>query len=127
MLLQSHAGVLHLLPALPTAWPEGKITGLRARGGFEVDIEWKNGKITKAAITSMLGGNCRLRTAGQVNVNAQVQNVAGANPNPFFATIDPGKPQNPTGAVLMNLPAKTFHTVDFMTEKGKTYEIVAKE
>ena len=123
MLLQSHAGVLHLLPALPTNWPKGKITGLCARGGFEVDIEWEGGKLTKATITSHLGGNCRLRTTDKVSVNATVREASGVNPNPFFETIDPGKPQNMSNATLMELPEKMYYTVDFMTQKGKKYVI----
>jgi alpha-L-fucosidase 2 len=124
MLLQSHAGFIHLLPALPSEWSSGKITGLKARGGFTVDIEWKNGQISKARISSALGGNCRLRTSLPVSVkNVSAKEAQGQNPNPLFGVIDPGKPQNLSDAALKEIPAKNYHTVDFMTEKGKTYEI----
>jgi len=66
MLMQSHGGVIRLLPALPDAWPSGKVTGLRARGGCEVDIEWKDGKVTSCRIRSKEPREVKLRVNGEV-------------------------------------------------------------
>ncbi|MGO4693479.1 glycoside hydrolase N-terminal domain-containing protein [Paenibacillus sp. 2TAB26] len=63
MLLQCHAGSLHVLPALPEAWPDGEVTGLRARGGFEVDIRWSSGLLVEARLRAAAANSCVVQSS----------------------------------------------------------------
>jgi alpha-L-fucosidase 2 len=92
MLLQSHAGELDLLPALPRAWPDGSVTGLRARGGFEVDLSWKNGALERAVVRSKRGGRCRLRY-GEKSVPLETRAGAGVTLDGALRTRWPAQPQ----------------------------------
>ena len=96
MLIQSHAGRIDLLPALPRAWSSGRVRGLRARGGFEVDIAWQDGRLREAEVRSSLGGPCRVQTAipvivqrdgREVQVAACAPDIVGFDTNPADAVV----------------------------------------
>jgi alpha-L-fucosidase 2 len=89
MLLHSHAGELHLLPALPRAWRRGRVGGLRARGGFEVDIAWADGTLGQASIRASRAAICRVRTQTPIDVSVAGESIVAEHPEPdviVFAT-----------------------------------------
>jgi alpha-L-fucosidase 2 len=103
MFVQSHLGEIQLLPALPTKWDNGNVKGLRARGGFEVDIYWLNTRLTNALITSSIGGKCTIRTNLPVEIKGAKYKTA---PVPFYNT--------------------THYITTFDTKAGVKYEVMAK-
>ncbi|WP_410792748.1 glycosyl hydrolase family 95 catalytic domain-containing protein [Kribbella sp. C-35] len=80
MIMQSHSGEVALLPCLPTAFPTGSVRGMRARGGFDLEFSWSDGKLTKAKIRSLLGNRLRLRTGAVMDVKSSAGPVAFARP-----------------------------------------------
>lgn len=126
MLLQSHTEEIFVLPALPDNWHTGSVKGLRARGGFIFNIEWENGELKNVTILSTLGGNCRLRTHTPLqSKNATLQIAQGNNTNSFYP-----EPNLPSLVMTENesnveLSLKDTFLIDFNTERGKSYKLIA--
>jgi alpha-L-fucosidase 2 len=127
MLMQSHAGEIYLLPALPDEWSSGSVSGIKARGGFEMNITWVNGKLKGASVISLLGGNCRLRTTVPVKVlEVPYQDARGENPNGLMQNPEQPAYRKNGNATLVSLPSPKEYIIDFDTVKGRAYTIVPK-
>ena len=103
MLMQSHAGFIQLLPALPDVWGEGSVSGLKARGNFEVAMNWKQGHLSEATILSGSGNECRLRTSVPVTIKEGGKEVTTSSP------------------VTSN--GKEYYETTFATVAGKSYRV----
>jgi alpha-L-fucosidase 2 len=125
MLLQSHAGEIALLPALPAAWKNGSVKGIKARGNFTVSITWKDGKLKQAKIYSGNSGNCRISSLQPIKVvEATSKQANGINSNELNTVYSKPPYEKNVKAQLVGLNIPKHYTIDFITEKGKTYTIV---
>ncbi|WP_066832660.1 glycoside hydrolase family 95 protein [Rufibacter ruber] len=127
MLLQSHDGALHLLPALPDQWPSGEVKGLVARGGFVVDMRWENRKVTALTIHSKLGGTCRLRAGNALALSGKgtLKPAQGENPNPFYQAPGIKQPLVSAKAEAGNVNLPHTQLLDMETKAGQTYTFKA--
>jgi alpha-L-fucosidase 2 len=126
MLLQSHDGAVHLLPALPSSWKEGAISGLRARGGFEVDMKWSDAELSSAVLHSTIGGTLRLRSYTELEGN-DLKPAEGDCPNPLFAPADIKEPLlAPSLTTKPKLTVKKVYEYDLQTTPGGKYSIYKK-
>ena len=129
MLMQSHDGAIHFLPALPDDWENGKISGLRTPGGFEVSFTWEDGQVQQIEINSNLGGNCRIRVPNAMEFadNDSLSPATGENNNPFFDTPDIKEPLISERANLNPVNLTPTNLYDIQTEKGKTYTLIKRK
>ena len=125
MLMQSYDGFIYLLPALPTLWKEGSVKGIIARGGFELDLSWKDGKVNHLIVKSHKGGNCRLRSLNPLKGKG-LKPAKGENPNPLFAVPAITQPLINGKAKLNKIELTETYLYDLPTKAGKEYILIGK-
>lgn len=129
MLMQSHDGFIYVLPALPDNWKDGEVKGLKARGGFTIDIKWKEGKIKMLTVHSELGGNCRLRTLDPLHYknSTLIPQAEGENNNPYYQLNKIKDPLISPEAQIEDIRLKPTYLYDVDTKAGGTYWFVLSD
>lgn len=126
MLVQSYDGSVHLLPALPDVWPDGEVTGLKTRGGFEIErMVWRNGKLQSVTIRSTIGGNLRLRSVVKLKGKG-LKTAKGANSNPLMLVYDIPKPVVKDTSKLIKTDLQSTFIYDISTQVGQSYTFTCK-
>lgn len=127
MLMQSHEGAIHLLPALPDVWKDGSIKGLVARGGYEIDMVWKNNKVKSLQIHARRDGNCRLRLVNNLVANGafKMNKAKGKNPNTLFMDVVVKQPIVSDKAELKMPKLPKYNEYDIDMKTGQTYSFSA--
>ncbi|HEX7028034.1 MAG TPA: glycoside hydrolase family 95 protein [Gammaproteobacteria bacterium] len=127
MLLQSHDGAIHLLPALPALWDKGSVSGLRARGGFIIEaLQWEQGKVVELTVRSTLGGNARIRAANELTGTdgTKLKKANGPNSNAFYQLDEIPEPLISPEAEFDSTGAVKVYEYDLDTQAGETYTVI---
>ena len=127
MLMQSQEDAIYLLPALPTVWKDGSIKGLVTRGGFVIDMTWKNNKVSTLKVYSKIGGNCRLKLENTLKAEKGItlKKAKGKNPNPLFYDVEVKKPIISKEAKLPKVQLPKYNIYDVEMKAGQTYTFSA--
>jgi len=123
MLMQSYDGFIYLLPALPSNWKEGSISGLHARGGFEISMNWRKNQLQQVTIKSQLGGNCRIRSLVPLKGKG-LKPARGINSNALYNIPTDAAPIVHDSKQLHKVILRKTYVYDLKTKAGASYTLV---